>query len=173
MRRTALAALSLVAAQPTAAWGGTLLGEDADACTSIGSAVILAHVEGLKDRTGRLKLELWSADGDFLKDDRVLRREGHFFRRVWAETPPTGSVDMCIRTPGPGRYALLFTHDRDGRNKFNFWEDGAGLPFAEKLGMHRPTLEQASITVGESVTMVTIRVQYLRDLFNGFGPITG
>ena len=32
-----------------------------------------------------------------------------------------------MRVPAPGRYALLFTHNRDGKNKFNFWADGAGF----------------------------------------------
>ncbi len=77
---------------------------------------------------------------------------------------------MCIRAPAPGRYALLFTHDRDGRNKFDFWKDGAGFPSNAKLGRARPKLSQAVINVGTGVTTTTIRAQYLRGL-GGFGPV--
>lgn len=54
---------------------------------------------------------------------------------------------MCIRVPHPGRYALLFTHDRDGKNKFNFWSDGAGFPANTKLGRRKPPLASALIDV--------------------------
>jgi uncharacterized protein (DUF2141 family) len=148
-----------------------VLGADAAACTSGDGPAILAHIEGLKDRTGALKLELWPAtQEDFLKDDRDLVKEGKFFRRVRIMTPQSGSVAMCIRVPAPGRYALLFTHDRDERNKFNFWEDGAGFPSNQKLGRSRPKLNQAVIDVPRGVVSTTIRAQYLRGLA-GFGPV--
>lgn len=149
-----------------------VLGEDSAACTSAGYSAILANIVGLKDRTGRLKLELWRArDDEFLHDDWVLAGEGKFFRRVWADPPVAGAVSMCIKAPGPGIYALFFTHDRDGKNKFNFWRDGAGLPNSTKLGRNRPTLELAQVMVGTGVTTVTIRAQYLRGIFSGFGPV--
>jgi hypothetical protein len=166
-----LAALAFALLAPMAA-RADVLGEDSVACTSAGYSAILANIVGLKDRTGRLKLELWRArDDEFLQSDWVLEGEGKFFRRVWADPPATGSVSMCIKAPGPGIYALFFTHDRDGKNKFNFWKDGAGLPNSTKLGRNRPTLELAQVIVGIGVTTVTIRAQYLRGIFSGFGPV--
>ncbi|SOB79623.1 Uncharacterized conserved protein, DUF2141 family [Sphingomonas guangdongensis] len=164
-----VAALLLLAAVPVQA---VPLGEDAAACVAGTVPAIQVSILGLKDRTGRLKLELYPAnEGDFLKDDRDLVREGKVFRRVWAQTPAGGgSVQMCIRAPAPGRYALLLTHDRDNRNKFNFWRDGAGFPSNTKLGRSRPKLAQAVIAVGGGVTGTSIRVQYLRGL-GGFSPI--
>ncbi|HTG39556.1 DUF2141 domain-containing protein [Sphingomonas sp.] len=151
-----------------------VLGTDRTACIGGGGGpAIRVNVMGLKDREGRLKLELYPAnDEDFLKDDRDLLKEGKFFRRVWAETPSDGQVSLCIKAPRAGRYALLFTHDRDGRNKFDFWKDGAGFPSNRKLGRSRPKLEQAVIEVGNGVTVTNIRAQYLRGL-GGFGPIKG
>ena len=147
------------------------IGSDRGACAANDGPAIRVNVTGLKDRTGRLKLELYPAnEADFLKDDRDLRKEGKFFRRVWADMPRAGDVQMCIRAPAPGRYALLFTHDRDGRNKFDFWKDGAGFPSNAKLGRARPKLSQAVINVGTGVTTTTIRAQYLRGL-GGFGPL--
>ncbi len=146
--------------------------QDNDACTPGVGSGIRANIVGLKDRIGRLKLELYPANtNDFLRDDTLLVRERKVFRRVWAATPPRGDVSLCISVPAPGRYALLFTHDRDGKNKFNFWRDGAGFPSNAKLGRSRPKLAQAVIDVGEGVTTTTIRAQYLRG-FSGFGPVS-
>jgi uncharacterized protein (DUF2141 family) len=163
-----LAALVLLPGSAAAEGYGT----DEASCTpgSRGPA-IRATIVGLKDRAGRLKLELYPAnETDFLRDDTLLVRENKTFRRIWAQTPQAGEVQMCIRAPAPGRYALLFTHDRDGKNKFNFWRDGAGFPANTKLGRSRPKLAQAIIDVGRGVTTTTIRAQYLRGL-SGFGPV--
>lgn len=162
-----------LAAMPQAA-AAQVLGSDAAACTGGGGPAILARIEGLKDRKGNLKLELYPAnDEDFLQDDGVLVRAGKTFRRVQVPTPAgAGRVEMCIRAPRPGRYALLFTHDRDGKNKFNFWSDGAGFPANTKLGRRKPPLASALIDVPNGVASTTIRAQYLRGL-GGFGPMDG
>ncbi|QQV76856.1 DUF2141 domain-containing protein [Sphingomonas aliaeris] len=162
-------AIALSLSAPGSAQTRTL-GSDASACTSGGPA-IRVNVLGLKDRTGDLRLELYPAtEADFLKDDRDLIAEGKVFRRVVVDTPASGSVALCIRVPRPGRYALLFTHNRDGRNKFNFWSDGAGLRSNQKLGRSKPTLAQAIIDVPAGVETTDIRAQYLRG-FSGFSPI--
>ena len=166
----AAAAGTTLAVAPAA---GEVIGMDAAACTGREGPAILANLTGLKDRKGRLKLELYPAnEDDFLKDDRDLVAEGKTFRRVWVQTPPSGSIEICIRVPRPGRYALFATHDRDGKNKFNFFQDGAGFPGGARLGMSRPKLPQAIIDVGNGVATTNIRMQYLRGL-GGFGPIKG
>ncbi len=148
------------------------LGSDATACAPGGGPAILAQVSGLKDRKGRLKLELYPAtEADFLKDDRDLVAQGKFFRRVWAEMPAAGPVQICIRVPHPGKFALFFTHDRDGKNKFNFWTDGAGLPSNHRIGMSRPKLSYAVVDVGGGTTVTHIRAQYLRSVLSGFAPL--
>ena len=172
MIRAVLFALLMAgsAALPLAAAPAAMLGEDAAACRSGGPA-IRVDIVGLKDRTGGLKLELYPATPeDFLKDDRDLIRQGKVFRRIRVPTPAVGPVSMCISVPQPGRYALLFTHDRDGKNKFNFWADGAGFPSNTKLGRAKPKLAQAIITVPRGVATTRIRAQYLRGL-GGFAPL--
>jgi uncharacterized protein (DUF2141 family) len=148
-----------------------VLGSDSAACTGGAGPAIRANVSGLKDRSGELKLELYPAnEGDFLKDDRDLIKEGKFFRRIRVPTPQSGQIALCIKAPTPCRYALLFTHNRDGKNKFDFWVDGAGFPSNVKLGRTRPKLGMAVINVGPGVTVTDIRAQYLRGL-GGFGPM--
>lgn len=140
-------------------------------CALSGGVRLYITVTGLKDRTGRLKLELYPPnEEDFLKDDNALVREGKPFRRIWAPVPASGPVRLCIRAPGAGTWAVLFTHDRDGKNKFNFWEDGAGFPSNQKLGRSRPKVRQALVNVGGGGGQITIRAQYLKGL-GGFGPL--
>jgi uncharacterized protein (DUF2141 family) len=164
------AALAAALVPPPAAAQG-VLGSDAAACTSGQGPAIRVTVTGLKDRKGDLKLELYPAnEEDFLKDDGILIREGKVFRRIETPIPATGNPVLCIRVPRAGRYALLFTHNRDGRNKFNFWSDGAGFASNSRIGRARPKVEAATIDVGGGVTPVTVRAQYLRGL-GGFGPV--
>lgn len=147
------------------------LGTDAPACEPGGGPAIMATITGLKDRKGRLKLELYPANAtDFLRDDRDLEKEGKTFRRVWAEMPPEGPVVLCIRVPRPGSYALWFTHDRDGKNKFNFWVDGGGISSNTRIGASKPKFTDATVEVGAGVTPITIRAQYLRGL-SGLAPL--
>ena len=159
------ALLVLTAATPAWAQG------EGEACPANEGSAIQATVTGLKDRTGNVKLELYPDDAaDFLKDDHDLIAQGKFFRRVQVKTPATGAVVLCMKVPRPGRYALLFTHNRDGKMKFSFWSDGAGFPSNRRLGRQRPSLDEAVIDVGKGVTATTIRAQYLRGL-GGFGPL--
>ena len=163
----ALAAIAVLAGPA----GAQVLGSDAAACRPGEGPAIAVEITGLKDRTGELKLELYPGEeADFLKDDRELIAAGKIFRRVVVPTPAKGAPMLCIRVPRPGRYALLLTHNRDGKNKFSFWTDGAGFASNVKLGRARPKVEQALVEVGAGVTTVRIAVQYLRGL-GGFGPV--
>ncbi len=169
MKFVAVTLAALMLAAPAHA---QVLGSDEAACRPGGGPAILARVIGLKDRKGRIKLELYPAnDADFLEDDNKLVAQGKTFRRIWTGIPASGPVEVCIRVPHPGRYALLVTHDRDGKNKFNFFKDGAGFPGAGKLGMSRPKLPQAVVDVGEGTADHVVRMQYLRGLMSGFGPL--
>lgn len=163
------AALALLGmAGPAAAQA--ILGNDAAACAGGIGPAVRVNVTDLKDRIGRIKLELYPAtEEDFLTDDRDLVKAGKFFHRIWAATPAAGAVVLCIKAPRPGRYALVFTHDRDDRNKFHLWKDGIGLPSNRKIGRSRPTLADSTINVGGGVTHLMIRAQYLRGL-SGFAP---
>lgn len=167
--KSVLLPILLLALAPAASADAGVLGGDAAACTGGGPA-ILATIVGLKDRKGELKLELYPAnETDFLRDDRDLIREGKLFRRIRVPTPRAGGVQLCMRVPRPGRYALLFTHNRDGKNKFSIWSDGAGFASNLRLGRSRPKLAQAIVDVPAGVASVTIRAQYLHGL-SGFAP---
>ena len=166
----AMAALPM-AMIPLAAPAQTV-GEDSAICNAGKGPAIQANIVGLKDRAGEVKLELYPAnETDFLRDDYLLQQEHKTFRRVTALTPKSGAVSICIKVPGPGRYAILFTHNRDSKSKFDFWTDGAGFPGAARMGRSRPKLAQAIIDVGPGITTTSIRAQYLRG-FGGFSPMS-
>ena len=144
--KTRLAFFVAATCLPVAAASAMPLGSDADACESGRGPAIQATISGLKDRSGRLKLELYPAnEADFLKDDRDLVREGKFFRRVWAATPTRDAVVLCIKVPAPGRYALLFTHDRDGSSTSGAMAQGSpATSNSVAAGRNSPRLRSTS-----------------------------
>lgn len=132
----------------------------------------LIEVEGLKDRQGRLKLEVYPAnDKDFLQDDNILISQGKTFRRVEMAVPQTSPVQICVRVPGPGRYAVTVLHDRDGNRKFGLSIDGVGFGSNPRLGMGKPRAVAASIMAGTGPTRQRIVMNYRRGLLS-FGPVT-
>jgi uncharacterized protein (DUF2141 family) len=130
----------------------------------------LVTVEGLKDRRGLLKLEVYpDNDDDFLADDNKLIAAGKTFRRVEVPTPAAGAVHLCIRVPGPGRYAVSLLHDRDGNRKFGLSTDGIGFAGNPRLGWSKPHAAAASAAAGSGPTPITIVMNYRHGLFS-FGP---
>jgi uncharacterized protein (DUF2141 family) len=125
---------------------------------------------GLKDRRGLLKLELYPAnDADFLQDDNLLISAGKVFRRVEIAVPQAGMVEMCIRAPASGTYALSLLHDRDGNHRFGLSIDGIGFGGNPKLGWSKPKAAAASVRVGSIPTRIRVVLNYRRGLLS-FGP---
>lgn len=145
------------------------IGEDADYCRNGRGPAIQVNVQGLKDRTGELWLELYPANStDYLRPDMDLVAEGKVFRRTRSRLPSAGDVAICVRVPQPGAYAVLLRHNRVGRDKFSFWSDGAGIPANRALVRSKPTLDQAKVAAGAGITTVTVQMQYLHGF--GFSP---
>ncbi|MET3762937.1 MULTISPECIES: DUF2141 domain-containing protein [unclassified Sphingomonas] len=167
----ALGVCGAMLALPSVAQAGGIMGTDAAHCSSGKGPAIQVNVLDLKDRRGQLKLELYPAnDADFMRSDTELLAEGKVFRRVTVDAPVAGQVAMCIRVPHPGRYALLFLHSRRAQDKFDFWQDGVGLRSNTRIGRARPPLANATVEVGNGVSVLDIETQYLRGL-RGFSPL--
>jgi uncharacterized protein (DUF2141 family) len=127
-------------------------------------------VEGLMDRSGQLRLELYPAnDADFLADDNLLIAAGKPFARVVAAVPPQGPAMLCIRAPRPGRYALSLLHDRNADHRFTLSSDGIGFAGNPRLGWSKPKADKASATVGQDLARIAIRLNYRRGL--GMRPL--
>ena len=125
----------------------------------------LVNVTGLKDRRGRLKLEVYPAnDDDFLQDDNILISAGKTFRRVEGPIPASGPVQLCIRVPSAGTYAISLLHDRDSNRKFGWRVDGIGFAGNPKLGWSKPRASAASAAAGPGPTRIEIVLNYRRGL---------
>ena len=131
---------------------------------------LLVNVTGLRDRQGRIKLEIYpSNDRDFLADDNVLVNAGKTFRRVDLPLPAQGPVRLCVRVPGPGAYSLLVLHDRDGNRRFNLSGDGIGFGGNPRLRFARPRAAETRIVAGPRITAIDVVINYRRGL--SFRPL--
>ena len=125
----------------------------------------IVNVAGLRDRTGRLKVEVYPAnDEDFLADDNVLVAAGKTFRRVEVPVPASGRAELCVRVPRAGRYAVLVLHDRNSNRRFNWRTDGIGFAGNPRLGLSQPDADEASAMASSRRTSITIVMNYLRGL---------
>ena len=133
---------------------------------------LLIDVIGLKDRHGLLRLEVYPPnDADFLGDDAGLLRAGKVFRRVEGPVPQGGAVQLCVRVPGPGAYAVVLVHDREGNHKFSWWQDGVGFPNNPRLGWSKPGVAKIRAMAGSGLTHIAIVMNYRHGL--GMAPLKG
>lgn len=141
-----------------------------DGCGPTTAYAVRGEIVGLKDRTGRLLVELFApTDDGFLKGDTRSQEHPTALRRLWITPPASGPVTLCLAAPAAGRYALLVTHDRDGTQKFSVGKDGLALPGNTHLGRHRPQLVETLISVEANSRPLMLRMQYLKGLA-GFAP---
>lgn len=162
-----LSSLSLMLAMPQAAIPSTPdLGQVEGRCRANETGpAFLVTVAGLRDRRGKLKLEVYPAnDDDFLADDNVLVAAGKTFRRVEVAVPAAGTPELCVRVPRPGRYSVVVLHDRNDNRRFNWRVDGIGFAGNPRLGLSQPDADEASALAGSGRTRITITMNYLRGL---------
>lgn len=133
---------------------------------------LLVKVDGLKDHNGNLKLEVYPAnDKDFLQDDNILINEGKVFRRVEQPVGKDDPVELCVRIPGPGTYAVSVLHDRDGNRKFGLSVDGVGFSGNPRLGLSKPKASHSSVVVtSNGISRITVVMNYRTGLMS-FGPL--
>lgn len=164
------AALLLTAASPVPP--RALRGrQDADCRANEPGPALRVTVLGLKDRRGRLRVELYPAnDRDFLAADKDLIAAGKAFKRVDIPAPAQGDPVLCIRAPRAGPYAVALLHDRDGNGKFSPFSDGISAPGnIPRIGRGRPRASSATVQVGPGVSQARATMQYLRGL--GFAAL--
>jgi uncharacterized protein (DUF2141 family) len=148
------------------------LGKAEAACrASEPGPAFMVDVEGLKDRQGTLKLELYPAnDHDFLEDDNILISQGKTFRRVEVPVPQSGTPHLCIRAPAAGSYALMVLHDRDGNHKLTLSTDGVGFPNNPRLGWSKPKAAKVAAQVSSGITELHIIMNYNKGFYT-FRPL--
>jgi uncharacterized protein (DUF2141 family) len=131
----------------------------------------IVDVIGLKDRTGRLKLEVYPAnDADFLGDDNKLIPAGKTFRRVEIPVPASGTPRLCVRLPHAGTYTMMVLHDTNSNRKFDLSHDGIAFSNNPKLGWSKPKAAAVATAAGPGLTPLRVVMNYRRSLLS-VGPI--
>src|SRR3546814_2221332 len=112
MSSIAIGALFFVA--PAAAQAA--LGPDAASCkTDAGEPAVLVNVNGFKNRDGRVRVQLYPANSDFLA-------KGKWLRRIDLPVTGSGAMRVCVAVPKAGTYAIAVRHDTKGKG--SDWNDG-------------------------------------------------
>ncbi len=131
----------------------------------------MVEVVGIKDHVGHLKVEVYPAnDTDFLADDNILLMAGKTFRRVEVPVPGEAVPRVCVRVPGPGRYAVTVLHDRDNNHRFNWTRDGIGFSANPRLGWSKPKADTVTVSAGAGVTPLRVVMNYRNGLAS-VGPL--
>lgn len=131
----------------------------------------LIDLVGLRDRTGRVKLEVYPAnDADFLADDNVLVSAGKTFSRVEVPISSEPVPRLCVRVPAPGAYAVTVLHDRNADRKFSLSRDGFAFSGNPKLGWAKPRASAVAVNAGGGLTILRMVMNYRTGLFS-FGPL--
>jgi uncharacterized protein (DUF2141 family) len=145
----------LLIAIPAAAEPG-----DPGACTAATQTRLMVTVRGLKNSTGKVRVQLYDGAG-FMKKGRWLGR---------VEVPARHGATACIAVPRAGDYAVAVRHDANGNGKSD-WNDGGGFSRDPKLSlMHlEPDFAKVVIPVHAGENRVTVTMNYRRGL--SIGPI--
>jgi uncharacterized protein (DUF2141 family) len=143
----AMLAATMAPAQPP-------MGPHAAACRA-GSdqGAILVDVTGFKQMSGRVRVQLYRADGSFLE-------RGQWIQRI--DLPVSaGHMPVCVPVPRPGRYAIAVRHDVDGNGRSG-WNDGAGFSRNPSLSLTnlRPSASQVAVAVGSGVQPIRVILNY-------------
>lgn len=161
--RTGLIAVALAGAAALPAWassapnataGPTSMAHDPAACQQgTEGAAIRVAIEGLRDRRGLVRLQLYS------DDPRTFLEKGKRLARI--EVPAETGTSLCMPLPGPGRFALYVLHDRAGNRKADPFSDGFGFSNNPRLRMSRPDVRDVAFDAPAGVSAMTIRINYI------------
>lgn len=158
-----LAMAASLAAVPAVA-DAAPIGPDAASCRNGGPA-ILVNVTGLKNRVGKVRVQLYGGNpAEFLAKGKKLRRI-----EVAASA---ASQPICIAVPKAGRYAVAVRHDANGDGKSG-WSDGGGFSRNPNISITnlKPSYSKVAVNVGNGVLPLDIVMNYRRGL--AIEPIAG
>lgn len=153
------AALAMLA--PAAA--AQAIGPDAAACRSdAGRPAILVNVSGFKSPNGKLRVQLYPGNSDFLVKGKWLRR---IDLPVHASTP----MHVCVAVPKAGNYAIAVRHDT--KSNGSDWNDGGGFSRNPKLTIfsYKPKVGEVTVPVGNGVQSINVVLNYRQGL--SIGPV--
>ena len=168
MSKLVAAVLGGLLAVSSAGAAAAALGPDAQACApgATGPA-ILVDVQGLKARTGMVRIQSYGGDPQHYFD------KGQYLRRIEVPVPAKGAVEVCVPVAAAGTYAISVRHDVDGSGNTGR-KDGGGMSGNPHLSLfdvifkRKPDPRQVQIAV-HNVVRVPVVMNYLQG--GSFGPV--
>jgi uncharacterized protein (DUF2141 family) len=154
-----VASLALVA--PSVAQARTL-GPDAAACEAGGSSAVLVRVDGFKQRTGKVRVQIYGSNPDH------FLAKGKWVKRIDLPVTQGGRMDVCVALPAAGNYAVAVRHDVDGNGKSG-WNDGGGFSRNPSLSLTslKPKYSEVFIPVAAAPRTIDVTLNYRRGLSIG------
>ena len=157
---------AMLAAVTPMAVHAAVLGPDASACQG-NNPSMLVRIEGLKQRTGIIRVQSYGGDPSRYFD------KGTYLRRIQFPVPASGPVEVCVPVPANGTYAISVRHDVDSSGKTGM-SDGGGMSGNPRMSLldvifkRKPDPGKVQVTV-RGVTPVPVTMNYVQG--GAFRPI--
>jgi uncharacterized protein (DUF2141 family) len=132
-----------------------------DTCATGNAPAMLVRVIGLKDRSGRVRIRTFGGDPSTYFDKTKA------LQRLEIPTPASGPIDICMRVPAPGVYAVDVRHDVNSNGKSDT-KDGAGASGNPKMSLfdmifkRKPSPSVVAVRVGNGVVAVPVVMKYVQ-----------
>ncbi len=122
-------------------------------CDNTSLPTMTVHVTGLKNGTGKVRVQVYAGSASFLG-------KGAWVRRVDVALNGRRSVDVCVPLPKPGQYAFVVRHDANANRKSD-WNDGGGFSRNPKLSlMGKPSFGQTAVAVPNGPAKTNVVMNY-------------
>lgn len=158
MKKTiAFAAIAGLALVSGASAAGTAVSNDMSRCTSGNGPAVLVSVRGVKEATGRIRVQSYPAtNGAWLA-------KGRWINRIEAKASG-GAMTFCVPVPAEGKYGIAVRHDRNANGKTDISQDGGGFsnnPSINILNLGKPAVSKVAFYASAGVTKITINLRYM------------
>jgi uncharacterized protein (DUF2141 family) len=162
-----LLGMAFAAAVP-AGVGAVVLGPEAALCERGDAPAMLVRVEGLKTRTGTIRVQSYGGNPNRYFD------KGSYLHRIEIPVPRSGLIEVCVPVAAPGIYAISVRHDVDGSGNTSR-ADGGGMSGNPKLSLfdvlfkRKPDPKVVQVSVHNGVARVPVVLNYIQG--GSFGPL--
>jgi uncharacterized protein (DUF2141 family) len=159
MRIFSVAALGLVMA-PVAMADAAILGPDSAQCASRDGPAILVHVNGLRNRAGKVRVRTFAGNAPGNWFDKRFS-----LKRTEVEVPDSGAVEICMPVSKAGGYVVDVRHDLNNNGDTDK-ADGVGASGNPKMTMwdilfrRKPPASQVVVQVGNGMSEITVNLRY-------------
>jgi len=152
----ALSTTILLSSAPAFA-GGRVIPNDLRTCQSGNGPAVLVRISGLKDTTGKLRVQSYRGT----KDEWL--KSGAWLSRI--EVPVSAkNMTFCLPFRQTGEYAIAVRHDLNGNGKTDIASDGGGMsnnPSINIFNLGKPSYKKTKFALGNEVKTISISMKYM------------